>query len=115
MREAVEKAALELLEYCKREDWAGYDPYDALNSRCLNASPLIKIRFFRLAVTQALKHLPVNLRPLVLVPKGENPKACALFCSSLLRLWKSGLSRNCINRKLLYVNFRSFFGFKDGL
>jgi hypothetical protein len=91
MREAVKQAALELLEYCRKENWAGYDPYDGLNSRLLRALPLSKSRIFRLGVTQALKRLPVNLRPLLLVPKSENPKACALFCSSLLRLSEAGI------------------------
>lgn len=91
MIEAVKQAVCELLDYCRKEQWKGYDPYDGLNSRVLSALPLSKIRIFRVAVTQALKHLPVNLRPFLLVPKGENPKACALFCSSLLRLWKIGI------------------------
>lgn len=91
MREAVEKAALALLEYCKKENWVGYDPYDGLNSRLVRALPLFRSRTFRLVVTQAMKRSPVNLRPLLLVPKGENPKACALFCSSLIRLFDCGL------------------------
>lgn len=91
MREAVRQAAIELLEYCRREDWSGWDPFDALNSRLLRALPFYRSRVFRLAVTQALKRLPINLRPLLLVPQGENPKACALFCSSLVRLQRAGV------------------------
>jgi hypothetical protein len=94
MRNLVENATLALLEYCKRENWRGYDPYDALNSRLLKALQLTRIRFCRLAFTQGMKHLPVNLRPILLIPKSENPKACALFCSSLHRLLGCGILKD---------------------
>jgi len=29
----IKDTALKLLAYCKANEWAGYDPYDALNSR----------------------------------------------------------------------------------
>ncbi len=91
IRDSVERSALALLQYCERENWAGYDPYDGLNSRLLSFLPFSKNRIFRLSVTQGMKRLPVNLRPFLLVPKGENPKACALFCRALLRLSDCGL------------------------
>ena len=94
MQDSVEKATVALLEYCKRENWAGYDPYDGLNSRIFGALPLSKSRTFRLIITQAMKRLPVNLRPFLLVPKGESPKACALFCCSLIRLSDIGILKD---------------------
>jgi hypothetical protein len=33
----AEAAVLKLLAYCRANDWAGYDPYDALNSRLFTA------------------------------------------------------------------------------
>ncbi len=62
----------------ERRDYAGYDPYDALNS------PLLRLltrrsKWCRIACTQALKRCPVNLRPLLAVRKGHNPKAIGLF------------------------------------
>ena len=83
-----------LLEYCRLERWSGYDPYDALNSRLFNALPLSKSKAARIAITQVLKRSPLNLRPLLLVPKGENPKACALFTSALIRLSRCGILDN---------------------
>ncbi len=88
--DSVEEATLALLDYCRREDWRGYDPYDALNSGILRRLPLWRSALFRLAATQVLKRSPLNLRPVLMVPKGENPKACALFCSSLVRLTSLG-------------------------
>ena len=83
-------AALDLLAYCRARNWAGYDPYDALNSRVFRALPFLNFRLARLALTQGVKRSPVNLRPLLLVPKTPNPKGVALFLSSVVRLSKSG-------------------------
>jgi hypothetical protein len=82
----VERATRKLLAYCRRNDWAGYDPYDALNSRLFKALPVLDSRIPRLALTQILKRSPINVRSLALVPKTQNPKAMALFLSALLRL-----------------------------
>ena len=88
--DSVRNATAALLEYCEKEGWAGYDPYDCLNSRILRASPITKNKTLRLIATQAMKRSPINLRRLLMVPKSENPKACALFCSSLIRLTNIG-------------------------
>lgn len=74
-----------LLEYCRRHDWAGYDPYDALNSKWLAAFPILDHRVPRLVLTQALKRSPINLRPLLRIPATRNPKGLALFLSALLK------------------------------
>lgn len=75
-----------LLTYCRENEWAGYDPYDALNSRLLKPHSFLDSRFPRLALTQFMKRSPVNLRRLALIPRTQNPKALALFLSSLFRL-----------------------------
>jgi len=87
----VTDAVLKLLAYCESRDWAGIDPYDALNSRIFNALPLLDRRIPRLILTQALKRLPFNIRPLLLVPPTQNPKSLGLFLTSLLNLSKAGL------------------------
>jgi len=80
-----------LFNYCQKNDWAGYDPYDALNSRIFNVLPFLNSRIPRLALTQALKRSPVNIRPLLLIPKTHNPKAIALFLMAFVKLSKLGL------------------------
>lgn len=87
----VRDAASTLLEYCRANDWAGYDPYDALNSRVFKALPFLNFKIVRLVLTQGVKRSPINLRPLLLVPKSPNPKGIALFLSSLTNLSKAGL------------------------
>ena len=90
----AETATLKLLAYCKGNDWAGYDPYDALNSRVFTSLPVLDCRIPRLILTQVLKRSPINVRPLLLVPKTQNPKALALFLVSLLKLSRLGLLRD---------------------
>jgi len=79
-------ACAKLLEYCRANDWAGHDPYDALNSRLFTALPFLNSRWPRLIATQALKRSPIDLRRLMLIPPTQNPKAMALFLASALRL-----------------------------
>src|SRR5215470_10230976 len=83
-------AALKLLDYCRANDWAGFDPYDALNSRLFKILPFLDAKLPRLVLTQALKRSPVNLRPLLLIPKTQNSKGLALFISSLIKLSRAG-------------------------
>jgi hypothetical protein len=92
--ETLKTVTLKLLEYCQSNNWAGYDPYDALNSKIYNALPFLDFRLFRLGFTQALKRSPINFRPLLLVPKTENSKAIALFLMAFLKLKKLGLLKD---------------------
>lgn len=82
-----------LLGYCRRNHWAGFDPFDGLNSRIFSAFPFLQNRICRLIFIQAMKRLPLNLRPLFLVPKEENPKGVAVFVSALLMLSGTGLTK----------------------
>ena len=87
----IRTATLNLLAYCKREKWAGHDPYDALNSKVFEAMPILNSRIPRLVLTQALKRSPVDIRSLLLIPKTQNSKALSLFLTSILNLSNCGL------------------------
>jgi len=92
----------QMLSYCKNEDWAGYDPFDGLNSLMMRNSPLFYLSICRLFWIQLFKRNPVNLRPMFLVPKGRNPKGIALFASGFLRLYKvTGNSKYLLEAKKL--------------
>ena len=80
-----------LFNYCRANDWAGHDPYDALNSELFKRLPFLDSWLPRLALTQILKRSPLNFRPLLFVPKTQNPKALALFLMAFLKLEKMGL------------------------
>jgi rhamnogalacturonyl hydrolase YesR len=82
----VQDCIKEMLSYIESEDYAGYDPYDALNS------PLIRriganSRWVRIAATQLLRRSPVNLRPLLGIRKGHNPKGIGLFLWGYVKLY----------------------------
>jgi hypothetical protein len=81
----VEDSARKLLAHCRAHDWAGYDPYDALNSRFMQALPSLQSRVPRLVLTQLLKRSPINVRGILQIPKTQNPKGIALFLSALLK------------------------------
>ncbi len=87
----LEAKIRKLLSCCQANDWAGYDPYDALNSRIFAALPFFNSRLPRLALTQVLKRSPINIRRLLLIPKTQNPKAIALFLSAFLKLSRIGV------------------------
>ena len=76
-----------LRDYCEREDYKGWDPYDGLNSRLFQALPLLKrSALCRLVVIQGFKRCPVNLRPLAWVPKEYNAKGIGLFLQGYCNL-----------------------------
>ena len=78
---------LEILKsYVDKERFAGYDPYDALNSPVLRGMSCDN-KYLRIAFTQGLKRLPFNLRPLFLVPKDYNPKGLGLFLWGYTKLY----------------------------
>ena len=80
----IEQAFNSLFDWCRRHDFAGYDPFDALNSRVFQATPLRHSRTARLLWTQICKRSPLNLRPLALIPAQKNSKGLALFALAAL-------------------------------
>ena len=92
MQNSIFSATIQLLDYCKKNNWAGFDPYDALNSRVFGALPFLNNKLCRLVLTQGMKRSPMNFRPLFLVPKEQNPKALGLFISGLIRLQALNIS-----------------------
>jgi hypothetical protein len=98
---ALRSAIDQLLAYCRENNWAGWDPYDALNSRFFRATPLRHSALARLVWTQLFKCSPVNFRRLVRVPKAENPKALAVFASAAIRLERLGLVEGGLGKSLI--------------
>ncbi|MEO0127044.1 MAG: delta-aminolevulinic acid dehydratase [candidate division WOR-3 bacterium] len=76
-----------LESYLEQNDYAGYDPYDALNG------PFLKFFAFniprlRLYYQQAFRRLPINFRALFGVPHGRNPKGIGLIAYGYLNLYE---------------------------
>lgn len=77
-----------LLIAMQYDNYAGYDPFDGLNSKLFTTLKLDKVPFFRLVWLQLHKRLPINLRPLVDVPKERNPKGIALVILGLIEEYR---------------------------
>jgi hypothetical protein len=92
--DVVERITLKLLQYCMKSNWAGYDPYDGLNSQLFQSLRLLNSKWTRLALMQGVKRSPVNFRPLLLVPKTHNAKGLALFLSALVKLLRARVVEN---------------------
>lgn len=69
-----------VLAWAREREYAGWDPYDALNASVLPDSNWL----FRLCSIHAVQKAPINLRPVIDVPKERNPKGIALFAIAYL-------------------------------
>jgi hypothetical protein len=75
--DTLEQSLDRLEAHLEAEGFRGYDPYDALSSPLFRLPVLRSSKWLRIAAEQGLKRAPVNLRPLLRVPKGYNPVTLA--------------------------------------
>jgi hypothetical protein len=84
MRSAVD-VCIRTLTWSERQDYSGYDKFDALNSPVLRAiagnSKLLRSGFIYL-----ISRAPLNLRPLLGVQKRQNPKSLGIFARACFHL-----------------------------
>ena len=73
-----------LSRHLETADFRGWDPFDALASPAVRA--IARGRRARQAAIQGLKHLPVNPRPALGIPRQEHVKALALCASAYAAL-----------------------------
>ena len=85
---------ISLQSYCEAENFAGWDPYDGLNSKVFKATPFKHWDLARLAWIQGFKRSPINFRKLLLVPKQHNAKGLGLFLNGYCNLYKIAESGN---------------------
>ena len=83
----LEQILFSVLERAETECYTGYSKFDALSS------PIVRALSFnwwlpRLLWTQLVMRAPVNIRPLLRVEKGINPKGVALFARANLALYE---------------------------
>lgn len=93
MTPADSARALEAWAYAR--GWRGTDPYDALNATRIVA-PLRRTRRGRQVLTQVVKRSPLDLRPLLGIPRDESAAALALAASAYAR---NGFLDDAIARK----------------
>jgi hypothetical protein len=117
----LKKTCDTLFDFCKADNFAGYDPFDGLNSRIFQILPLKYFAFARVAFLQIVKRSRLNLRPFLLIEKGTNPKGIALFALSELSRFRAtsdavhaknakDLLERLLELKIIYKN-RTTFGY----
>ncbi|WP_246130335.1 glycoside hydrolase family protein [Bizionia saleffrena] len=84
----LDKSFNNLKDFCEKESFKGWDPYDGLNSWVIQKTPLGKSRFLRLAWIQLFKRNPINLRTVFGIKKDYNPKGLGLFLIGYCNLYK---------------------------
>ena len=72
--ERAREASLKLLEYCRSNEWAGYDPYDALNSPLFSAFPILDSKIPRLVLYSGTEAKSGGHAPLVTGPQNAKPE-----------------------------------------
>ncbi len=99
-RGEIETAYGKLYTSCENERFAGFDPFDGLNSRYFQASPLKYFAPARLAFLQIVKRSARNLRPMLAIAKGVNAKGLALFAlAEISRFRVTGDDRHADNAR----------------
>jgi len=94
-----------LKNYCESEGFAGYDPYDGLNSVLFQSIPFApRSRHAKLIWIQFFKRSPVNFRKFTLVKKDFNPKAMGLFLASYCKLFKIDNRREYRDKMDFFIN-----------
>ena len=89
MREEFEAVYESLHAWCGARGYAGQAPFDALNSRVFQSTPLRRSRLARLIWTQTFRRSPVNLRTFARVPAERNSKGTALFALAALSRFRA--------------------------
>ena len=96
----------ELFSWCRQHDFAGHDPFDALNSRLFQSTPLAQSRNARFIWTQLVKRSPADVRTLARVPAERNAKGIALFAlaqAANYRHVKSEEAAACVHEFLSWL------------
>lgn len=85
----VRDVLAQTLRWSKAQGLKGYNKHDGLNSPVLRAL-LGWHKWPRIIAIQGVMRFPINLRPLLFVPKVFNPKGLSLFAQTWLDLYGEG-------------------------
>lgn len=95
MNELISVSLHNLIQYCEAYDFKGYDPYDTLNSY-INFKNFGK--WGPSVAIQLQKHNPINIRPLIGIKKGYNPKGLGLFLKAYCLLYKKTKEKKYLDK-----------------
>lgn len=84
----IERALDGTYEWSRSRDYRGHNKHDALNSPVLKAV-LGWSKWTRIFAIQGVMRFPINMRPVLLVPRTYNPKGIALFTMGLIDRYRA--------------------------
>jgi hypothetical protein len=74
-----------LSDWLEKNDYRGYDTFDGLNAKYLR--PLtFETNFLRTVLQQAVRRFPINMRPLLMIPKNRSTKGMGYLAKGFIRL-----------------------------
>ena len=74
----VSKILDQLLTKIAEDNFAGWDPYDGLNSYFVHFPVLKRSKWYKIAVTQFFRRCPFNFRSFAGIERAVNPKSLGL-------------------------------------
>ena len=85
----IAESLKKLQTYIEQQGYKGYDPYDGLTSPLFRFPVFKTNKYLRLYSQQIVKRFPVNVRPVLLIPKGYNPVTLGLCIQGYSNLLQS--------------------------
>ena len=81
----IYKSILRLFRWLEENDYRGYDTFDGLSARFVR--PLtFENRFLLIALQQGVRRFPLNLRPLLGIPKAHSTKGMGFLARGFMRI-----------------------------
>ena len=102
----VRQALAETDAYVTREDFGGYDPYDALSSPIFELPLLRSNHYVRVGAQQVVKRLFVNIRPLLGITKKVSAVSLARMLEGYAQLFAIEPSRRDYFRARIEICLR---------
>jgi len=84
-KDEIYKSISRLSDWLEKSDYCGYDTFDGLNAKYLR--PLtFETKFLRIVLQQGVRRFPINLRPLLMIPKSRSTKGMGYLAKGFIRL-----------------------------
>ncbi len=88
LKQQIYQSILGVSGWLEKSNYRGYDTFDGLNSKLLR--PLtFETSFLRTVLQQGIRRFPLNLRPLLGVPKGPSSKGMGFLARGFIRLYQA--------------------------
>jgi hypothetical protein len=87
LKATIYNSIVRLSHWLEENDYRGYDTFDGLNARLVRPFTF-ENWYLRMALQQAIRRFPINLRPLVGVPRSCSTKGMGFLARGFVRLYQ---------------------------